>query len=176
MHTNRGTTTDFVLASRGGLVTVLLRSITRTESIGSAYSASNGLRFTVCIGRLIWIVRDGFGRFGNCRNVRNANDIGNIGIILDCSIRAGRLVRMVEEQNREVLRGLSTVSEISEMLGVSRITIHTWRKYRGLPYVVIPGDTKNAIRFRKKDVLEWAREKGVKVKRGANGFRSKKKG
>ena len=52
---------------------------------------------------------------------------------------------------------------LCDVFGVEPVTIDKWRLYRGMPFVEIPGDENPAIRFRLRDVLEWAAASGKPV-------------
>lgn len=49
---------------------------------------------------------------------------------------------------------LLTLTELMELLKVSRGTINNWRK-KGMPYM----KGEKAVRFNKDDVMEWLNEK-----------------
>lgn len=56
-----------------------------------------------------------------------------------------------------------TINDLSEVFRVSGMTIHNWRTFRGLPALVIPGDSRPALRFIPNEVLKWAKDNDVKV-------------
>ncbi len=60
---------------------------------------------------------------------------------------------------------LLTVPDLTRMFGVTPMTIHNWRKDRGLPAVVIPGYARPTIRFQLPAVIAWARREGVSIHR-----------
>jgi len=54
------------------------------------------------------------------------------------------------------LASLMTTRDVADMFGVTSMTVHLWRMNRGLPVIVIPGDTRPAIRYDRADVVSWA--------------------
>ena len=54
-----------------------------------------------------------------------------------------------------------TEGVLQKLFGKSSITLELWRKNKGLPFVVIPGDGRPAIRFVLADVLAWAKANSV---------------
>jgi hypothetical protein len=45
------------------------------------------------------------------------------------------------------------------------LTIGNWRRYEGLPYVRIPGDGADAIRYDLRQVTAWAKKHGKRIHR-----------
>lgn len=72
-------------------------------------------------------------------------------------------VDMNSTELQRLLERCWTIHDLSEMFQVSGMTIHNWRAYRGLPALVIPGDSRPALRFVPSEVRKWAKENGVKV-------------
>ena len=72
--------------------------------------------------------------------------------------------------NAEVLTGLITIQEVCRIFGKTRLTVKQWRDVRGLPYVLIPGDGRDDVRYRRKDVLAWAKANKVRVHRSRRGL------
>ena len=68
-------------------------------------------------------------------------------------------------QQREVvqLEGLLTTSQLKNRFQKGTMTIFTWRKDKGLPFIeLLTGeDGKNPIRFREKDVVKWAKKNTI---------------
>ena len=59
---------------------------------------------------------------------------------------------------------LLTDSVVCDLFGISRTTLWLWRKTRGFPETVIPGDRNHAIRYKVSDVKQWARSNGYWTK------------
>jgi len=53
---------------------------------------------------------------------------------------------------------LLTTADLVLRFGVTKATVEKWRRCRSLPYVRVTGRVKDAIRFRERDVVEWARK------------------
>lgn len=62
------------------------------------------------------------------------------------------------------LKDLITIEDVSDILGISKVTISRYRKERGLESVVIeiPSRDRPAIRYSLKGLLKWAKENEVK--------------
>lgn len=58
-----------------------------------------------------------------------------------------------------------TVQHLEKLFGCTSMTIHNWRRDRGLPAVVIPGDGRPALRFVPIDVIDWAKREQVPMHR-----------
>lgn len=56
----------------------------------------------------------------------------------------------------EVLTGLMTTGEVARLFNRDKQTVNVWRREKGLPFVRIPGDARDTIRYRRAAVLEWA--------------------
>ena len=54
---------------------------------------------------------------------------------------------------------LLTVTALCKAFGVTRVTIWNWRcrGFDSLPCISIPGDKRSAIRFKREDVIAWAK-------------------
>lgn len=63
----------------------------------------------------------------------------------------------------EVLADFVTAAHLRELFRVSEQTIALWRKHKGLPYVVVPGDKRGSIHFRLERVRRWAESRHVKM-------------
>jgi hypothetical protein len=64
--------------------------------------------------------------------------------------------------NYETLN-LLTVADVAEAFEVTSMTIYLWRRYRGLPFLLIPSQGKDSVRFYKDKVVKWARRQGLDV-------------
>lgn len=62
-----------------------------------------------------------------------------------------------------VLRGLVTTARLVQLFGKSELTVREWMFNHGLPYVVVPGDERDSIRFRLAEVRKWARDNGKEI-------------
>jgi hypothetical protein len=67
------------------------------------------------------------------------------------------------EQNVRVLSDLVTYKSIMALFGRSLVTVRMWHKYEGMPYVRIPGDGRDSIRFDIKEVKKWAKKNGKEI-------------
>ena len=65
----------------------------------------------------------------------------------------------------EVLEDLMTERQVAALFGRSKLTIMLWRQNRELPHVIIPGDDRDAIRYRRPAVLRWAKANDQSVAR-----------
>jgi len=63
-----------------------------------------------------------------------------------------------------ILEELLTTKALERAFSVSFMTIYNWRKLRELPFVEVPGDSKNSIYFEKPKVKAWARKNKVAIK------------
>ena len=64
--------------------------------------------------------------------------------------------------NAKVLEGkYLTHREVAKGFARSEVTIFNWKKSKGLPYLVLPGTTKDAIRYELDSVVQWAEENGL---------------
>ena len=62
-----------------------------------------------------------------------------------------------------------TTEEAARLLKVSERTLERWRVRRRIPYVEYPRQGAWApIRFRRADILEWLRQRVVKVNRSGD--------
>jgi hypothetical protein len=57
------------------------------------------------------------------------------------------------------LKKLWTVHRVARHFEVTTMTVHNWRK-RGMPTIIINGDSRATIRFVANDVKEWRRAIG----------------
>lgn len=68
-------------------------------------------------------------------------------------------------QNETLLEGYITIRKVADLLGKTELTIHTWTQPpNDLPYVRIPGDRRDTIRFKYDDVISWAQRTGRRVR------------
>ena len=67
---------------------------------------------------------------------------------------------------QERLSGLMTTQDVAHLFCVTSMTVHLWRSSRGLPALVIPGTSRPAVRFARRDVLAWAADNGRRVRLG----------
>jgi Helix-turn-helix domain len=58
---------------------------------------------------------------------------------------------------------LYTTDDLIRMYGVTYMTIHTWRKTRGLPQVTIKGDRRDCVRYHPQDIQKWAAQQGLRA-------------
>ncbi len=65
----------------------------------------------------------------------------------------------------EVLDEFVTSGFLARLFGRTPLTIKNWRRYKDLPYVLIPGDASPTIRFRLEEVIEWADALGKRYNR-----------
>jgi hypothetical protein len=73
---------------------------------------------------------------------------------------------MSDMEKQELLKLISklwTVQELKRRMNKSNMTIHNWRRERGLPYIEIKGDVRSTIRFVPNEVRAWARKHGQKL-------------
>lgn len=66
-----------------------------------------------------------------------------------------------------VLRTLVPCGVLCEVFGVTKHAVDKWRRMRGMPFTVIPGDGRPSIRYDLRRVLTWAEanDKPVKINR-----------
>lgn len=68
------------------------------------------------------------------------------------------------------IKGLLTTKQLAKLFagrkgkGVTPLSITKWRNNRGLPFVILPGDGRPAIRFSAPKVARWARDNGYEFK------------
>lgn len=62
-----------------------------------------------------------------------------------------------------VLNGYVDTAYLCRLFKRSSLTIGLWRKHEGLPYILLPGDARDAIRFVRTDVVAWAKRTGHDV-------------
>lgn len=72
----------------------------------------------------------------------------------------------IEEQteNVTILENYVTTKYVAKLLSRTELTIHHWTKKEGLPYIRIPGDGRDTIRYDKQAVIQWATQTGRRVK------------
>lgn len=60
----------------------------------------------------------------------------------------------------EVIGGFLTSQDLIDSFGIADLTLIAWRKEQDLPYVLIPGRKRGAIRYRRPRVIKWAKQHG----------------
>lgn len=63
----------------------------------------------------------------------------------------------------EVLSGFVTEGYLRKLFKRGGLTINLWRRDKALPFVRIPGDGRDAIRYRLDEVKQWAKENDKRV-------------
>lgn len=79
-------------------------------------------------------------------------------------------------QLQEQVDQLLTSHDLCKLFDITPMTLHTWRKDKGLPAIEIRGgdvDIRPAIRFHPDDVREWARLKGMVLRNNAAAKRTR---
>lgn len=71
---------------------------------------------------------------------------------------------MSSNKLQEQLNSMLTTADLCRMFQKTPMTIHLWRKNKGLPAVVIPGGKRPTVRFVAKDVIRWAKKNGYEIK------------
>lgn len=71
--------------------------------------------------------------------------------------------------NCTVLRGYVTTADLCRMFSRAPLTILKWRQNKGLPYVRIPGDGKDTVRYKLVDVLDWAKKTKRRIRVNGHG-------
>ena len=66
-----------------------------------------------------------------------------------------------KEPNFTQLDGYVTTGFLCGMFSRSELAITNWRLYKGLPYVRIPGDGRDTIRYTLDEVLDWAKDQNI---------------
>lgn len=56
-----------------------------------------------------------------------------------------------------------TTTDVCRLFDRSPLTIANWRKYNGLPYVVIKGTGRDTIRFKRDEVIRWAQRNRKRI-------------
>lgn len=60
---------------------------------------------------------------------------------------------------------LLTLKQVCRLFNdVAPITVRKWREQKGFPFVIIPGDVLNAVRYDKAEVAEWGRTHGKRMR------------
>jgi len=63
---------------------------------------------------------------------------------------------MSPKENITVLSSFMTGNQMRRLFGRTAMTLYIWRRDKGLPYILIPGEGKPSIRFDLDAVLSWA--------------------
>jgi hypothetical protein len=58
---------------------------------------------------------------------------------------------------------LLTTRDLVDAFGTTEVTIYKWRQIRGLPFIILPGRSRDSIRFVKTDVEAWANQLDLKI-------------
>jgi hypothetical protein len=61
------------------------------------------------------------------------------------------------------LEGLMTHSDLCRLFKRSELTVMLWRQNHGLPYIRVPGENRDTIRYDREQVIAWARSKGKRL-------------
>ena len=61
---------------------------------------------------------------------------------------------------QKILDGLLNTQDLMRAFDKSAMTIFLWRTRKGLPHVIVRGDSRPTIRYRKPDVIDWAHRNG----------------
>ncbi len=69
----------------------------------------------------------------------------------------------VGEQVRNLLDQLVDTSYLCRMFRRGELTIHLWRRDKGLPVVRIHGEGRDTIRYDRAEVLAWANNRGYRI-------------
>lgn len=64
---------------------------------------------------------------------------------------------------RLVPEGSMTIKQAMDFFGVSRVTIHNWRKQKSLPYEMIPCNDQYSVRFNRSALIDWASARGITI-------------
>lgn len=56
-----------------------------------------------------------------------------------------------------------TAKDLVKLFRRSELTIHIWKRDKGLPHIRIPGSGRDTIRFDRPSVLTWAKENGKRT-------------
>lgn len=80
------------------------------------------------------------------------------------------------DDNCRQLVGLRTTNQLCAVFNRSWQTINHWRKFEGLPYILVPGDIRPSIRYDWAEVQTWAREKKKELHNESSGSRETDKG
>ena len=73
-------------------------------------------------------------------------------------------MRTAKLLNRQ-FRDLWTVNDLCAALSVTPVTVHTWRKNKDLPTVILPGNLRDTVRFVPEEIETWARANDLQFKR-----------
>jgi hypothetical protein len=67
---------------------------------------------------------------------------------------------VLQPEQKTVLARYVTEQYVIALLGRSEASVYQYRRFRGLPFVEIPGDVRKTIRYDVKAVITWARKNG----------------
>lgn len=71
---------------------------------------------------------------------------------------------MSVEELEKHLASLWTTTDVARLFGVTPMTVSLWRTNKRLPTIVIPGDSRAAIRFDRDEVMKWALENKIRMR------------
>lgn len=75
-----------------------------------------------------------------------------------------RLDRPPVPESCEVRTDFVTTGYLMRLFGRAEPTLYLWRRERGLPYVLIPGDDRAVVRYDLRKVLAWAKENRIRIR------------
>lgn len=58
---------------------------------------------------------------------------------------------------------LLTTKNLCGLFKRGEMTIYLWRRNKNLPFIQVGGGTRPLIRFKKKDILKWAKQNNKTV-------------
>lgn len=61
---------------------------------------------------------------------------------------------------QKLVADLWTALDVAEQYNRTGMTVHLWRE-QGLPCVIIPGSSRDAVRFIKEDVVKWCKDHNI---------------
>lgn len=64
-----------------------------------------------------------------------------------------------------IVDDMVTTNYLCRLFNRGVLTIMHWRQHSGLPYIRLKGEGRDAIRYNKTDVMEWARSTGKRIYR-----------
>src|SRR5262245_13975406 len=76
---------------------------------------------------------------------------------------------------QQELDSLWTMRDVCAALGRTAMTIHNWRRQKGLPSLNVPGDYRPAVRYVPEDVRRWAIANDIGFQTVVKRYRSPKR-
>lgn len=64
----------------------------------------------------------------------------------------------------ETRKDLVTTGYLLRLFDRAEPTLYLWRRERGLPYIVIPGDDRPVIRYDLRKVIAWAKKNRIRLR------------